>query len=385
MAVRLRITARPKTGRHHPAATRPIRTTRSPAAARTPSTSSARSAATAATIPIPQLNVLSISASDTPPCARSHAKTGGRSHAPRSISAPKPVGQHPRHVLRQPATRDMREPPQSARPERRQRRPNIDPRRRQKIRSERPLPERRRRVQPEPRRLHDPPHQAVAVGMHPVRGEPEQHVALDHVPRQRPAAFHRPDRETREVEIVAGIHARHLRRLATDERGARLAAAVGDPLDQPRRVLHVEPTRRVIVEKEQRLRPLADQIVDAHRHEVDPDPAEFAAIDGHAELGAHPVRRRHEDRIGVPRGLQIEQRPEPAETRHDARPPRALGRRLDPLDKRVAGVDVHPRAGIGHSVRLVGHARSPAPVSSDPLAQRARDGNTRLTLSRGLL
>ena len=43
-------------------------------------------------MPIPQLKVLSISASATPPASRSQPKTAGSSQAPRSTSAPMPSG-----------------------------------------------------------------------------------------------------------------------------------------------------------------------------------------------------------------------------------------------------------------------------------------------------
>jgi hypothetical protein len=52
--------------------------------------------------------------------------------------------------------------------------------------------------------------------------------------RQGAAPLHRADGKAGKVEIARGIHARHLGRLAADQRASRLPAALGDAFDHLR-------------------------------------------------------------------------------------------------------------------------------------------------------
>ena len=133
--------------------------------------------------------------------------------------------------------------------------------------------------------------------MHAGRGQAEQHVALGDAARQLAAALHRPDREAREVEVARRIHARHLGGLAADQRRAGLGAAGGDAFDDAGRGRDLELAGGEVVEEEQRLGALADQVVDAHRHQVDADGVEPAGVDREPELGADAVGRGDEDRV----------------------------------------------------------------------------------------
>ena len=135
----------------------------------------------------------------------------------------------------------------------------------------------------------------------------------------------------------------------------------------------IELAGREVVEEEERLGPLADKIVDAHRDEVDADGVDDAGVDRDAKLGADTVGRGDEDRIAVARGLEVEERAEPAEPAHDARPQGAPRGGLDPLDQRVAGVDIDARVGIGEA-RLLGHGTSVRPAVARAL-HHAREGD----------
>ena len=68
-----------------------------------------------------------------------------------------------------------------------------------------------------------------------------------------------------------------------------------------------------IVEEEQRLGALHDQVVDAHRDQVDADAVVPVVLDRELELGADAVVRRDQQRIGEARRLQIEEAAEAAE------------------------------------------------------------------------
>ena len=92
-----------------------------------------------------------------------------------------------------------------------------------------------------------------------------------------------------------------------------------------------------------------DEVVDAHGDEVDADAVVAAGLDSELELGAHPVIGRHQDGIGKPRRLQIEEPAEAAE-----RPVRAGagGRRRQRrhgAHQGVAGLDIDTGVAIGQA------------------------------------
>ena len=97
-----------------------------------------------------------------------------------------------------------------------------------------------------------------------------------------------------------GLHrAGVLGHLAADERAAGLPAALGHALDELLDVVGVELADRDVVEEEQRLGALADDVVDAHGHEVDADGVEATGGLGDERLGADAVGGRHEHRVAV--------------------------------------------------------------------------------------
>ena len=101
---------------------------------------------------------------------------------------------------------------------------------------------------------------------------------------------HGTDRKAGKVEIAARIKARHLRRLATDQRAAAFNASVRNTLDNRRRRVHIQFSGRVIVEKEQWLGSLHDDVVDAHRDRILSNSSEPPGFDGDFELRAHAIR-----------------------------------------------------------------------------------------------
>ena len=66
-----------------------------------------------------------------------------------------------------------------------------------------------------------------------------------------------------------------------------------------------------IVEEEQRLGALHDEVVDAHRDEVDADRVVHAGLDGDLELGADAVGGRDQDRILKPAAFRSNSPPKP--------------------------------------------------------------------------
>src|SRR3546814_14122232 len=84
------------------------------------------------------------------------------------------------------------------------------------------------------------------------------------------------------------------------------SAALGDARDDFGRDRVVELARRIIIEKKQWLGALHDQIVRAHRDQVDPDPVMLARFDRELQFRAHAVVRRDDQGIVEPRRLQVE-------------------------------------------------------------------------------
>ena len=89
------------------------------------------------------------------------------------------------------------------------------------------------RLPAQARQFNNLAHQRIAIGMHPIRGQPQEHVALDHARRQGGAALHRAHGKAREIKISLGIHARHFSGFTANQRAARAHTALGDAFDDP--------------------------------------------------------------------------------------------------------------------------------------------------------
>ena len=132
----------------------------------------------------------------------------------------------------------------------------------------------------------------------PEEGRPIEHVAR----RDGPAvddvrARHDADDESRDIVLAVGVEARHLRRFAAEQRASVRAAGRGETLDDLHRDVGVEPAGREIVEKEERLRALHQDVVDAVVDEIDADRRVHAGHERDAQLGADAVGARDEHRV----------------------------------------------------------------------------------------
>ena len=121
--------------------------------------------------------------------------------------------------------------------------------------------------------------------------------------------------EPREIVVAFGIHPRHFGRFAADQRAACLAAAFGDGRDNFGRDGIVELSGRVIVEEKQRLGALDDQVVGAHRNEVNADAVMIARLDRELQLGSDAVVGRHQQWVIISGRLQVEETAEAAKLR----------------------------------------------------------------------
>ena len=198
---------------------------------------------------------------------------------------------------------------------------------------------------------NDAPDEGVAVGMRPARGETEHHVARnDGPPVDDPVLLNDTDAESSEVVLALRIHAGHFGRFAADQGTAGHFATFGDALDDVRGDLLVELAASEIVEEEERLGALHQHVVHAHRDEVDADGAVAMEGEGELQLRAHAVG------AGDKHGLLVFLRDfakgaEAANAGEDLRADRFLGKRLDGLDQRIAGIDIDARIAVGQTVR----------------------------------
>ena len=97
---------------------------------------------------------------------------------------------------------------------------------------------------------------------------------------------------------------------------------------------------REVIQKNQRLRPLDHQVVDAHGDKVDADGIVNAGGQRDHQFRAHPVGRGHHQRVAVTGGGGVEESAEPAQRGIGAGPRGASGQRLDGLDQFLARVDI---------------------------------------------
>ena len=94
--------------------------------------------------------------------------------------------------------------------------------------------------------------------MRPGGAEADQHVArLEIVARQQGAALGGADGKAGQVVVARPVHARHLGRLAADQRRAGQPAALGDACDDALGDRRVERAAGEIIEKGTRARRLA--------------------------------------------------------------------------------------------------------------------------------
>ena len=128
---------------------------------------------------------------------------------------------------------------------------------------------------------------------------------------------------------------------------------VAMPRDHVGRDVDVELPAGEVVEEEQRLGTLDQDVVDAHRDQIDADRVVPVERERQHELGADAVGPGDEHRIAEALA-DLDQSAEAADAGQHLGAQRTLGERLDPLDQRVAGGDVDAGIAIGQTGAGVG-------------------------------
>ena len=197
-------------------------------------------------------------------------------------------------------------------------------------------------VQVQPAVGHDLAHQAETVGVDAARRHAHQHVADPNLRAvDQPLLLDHAHRESGDVVLAVGIHARHLGRLAAHQRAAGLAAALGDARHDGLDLPGLVAAHGHIVEEQQRLGPLRQHVVDAHGHGVDADGVVLVHGERQLELGAHAVGAAHQHRFLHLERREVEHAPEGADVAHHAQ---ARSRRhvlLDAPHHFVSGLEIH--------------------------------------------
>ena len=187
--------------------------------------------------------------------------------------------------------------------------------------------------------------------MHAVGCDAEQYVARRDARAVDDARFlHDAYGKAGEVIFARRIHSRHLRSLAADQRTACALAPGRDALHDLGCGRDIEPAARVIIEEEERLGAEREDVVHAHRDEIDADRVVAVELEGELQLRSDTVGAGYEHGLAITL-RHLEQRTEAADAREDTRTKRAFRERLDAFDELVARVDVDSRVAISESSR----------------------------------
>ena len=185
-------------------------------------------------------------------------------------------------------------------------------------------------------------HEAEAVGVHAARGDAHQHIAGPDLRSVDELRFlDHADRETGDVVLALGVHARHFGRLAADQRTTRLAAAVGNATHDGFDLLGFVMAYGDIVEEHQGLGTLRQHVVDAHGHGIDADRVVLVHLERQLELRAHAVGTAHQHRLLHVQRREVEHASECTDIAHHAQ---ARGRChvfLDAPHHFVSSLEVH--------------------------------------------
>ena len=203
--------------------------------------------------------------------------------------------------------------------------------------------------------------------MQPRGRQAEDDVAgADRGPVDDVSAFDHTEAAARGVELSLVHQPRMLGRLAADQRTACLAAAGRDRADQLGHPLGNDMPDRDVVEEGQRLGAAADDVVGAHRDEVDADRVVPVERPGDRGLGPDPVGRGDQQRLAIA-GRDRDRAPEPAQPTDDLGSTSRLDVGTHEIHRPLAGRDVHPGRQVG-----------------GPVGDALRPGHQRITASSSM-
>ena len=145
---------------------------------------------------------------------------------------------------------------------------------------------------------HQLPRERVSVGVQTYGGQCQQGVSrLHRLAGQKPLAFDGAYNESGQIVFSRRIEARHLRRLAADQRATRFAARAAHSVHQLLHDVWLQLPHGQVIQKKQRLGPLHKNVVHAVIHQVAADGRMYPHRRGYFQLCPHAVGARHQHRF----------------------------------------------------------------------------------------
>ena len=146
--------------------------------------------------------------------------------------------------------------------------------------------------------FQDAPHQAEAIAVDPAAGDGHDGVAGHHAAAvNHLSGFHHGHAEAGQVVATGPVEARHFSGFPTQQGAAALEAAIGNAFHHLRHRLGAELAGGDVVEEEQGFGAAGDDVVDAHRHQVDAHIVVMAVGLGQLQLGANPITPCHQEGV----------------------------------------------------------------------------------------
>ena len=169
------------------------------------------------------------------------------------------------------------------------------------------------------------------------------------------AFFDNADGKAGQVVIFTVVHAWHFSGFAANQRTTGKFAAFANTADDIGRDIDIQFAGGVVIQEEQRFSALHDNIVDAHRDQIDADGVMTLQVHGQTQLGADAIGAGNQYRLFVT-GWQRDQRAKAAKTGHHFRTAGTVGHMLDALNEGVACFDIHTSVFVGQrGLAVVGH------------------------------
>ena len=180
-------------------------------------------------------------------------------------------------------------------------------------------------------------------------GQAKHHIASCHLAAiEDLGSLNHAHGKAGQVVFAIGVHAGHLGCFTTNQGAARGLTALGNAAHHGGGRVECKSATGEIIQKEEWLRPLNENVVHTHGHEVDAHGVVPVQGEGQLELGAHAIGAGHQHGLHQPFG-QAAQGAEATNAREHLWPHGALGQRLDAVDESVAGIDVHASVAVGQA------------------------------------
>ncbi|MNC45344.1 hypothetical protein D3C75_942990 [compost metagenome] len=185
-------------------------------------------------------------------------------------------------------------------------------------------------------------HQRKAVAVYPAGSEANNRIARCNIHTgNKLGLISHTHCESGDIIFTRRIHARHLSRLAADQRAACLMTAFGNPGNNRFNLFGHNLVAGQIIEEEQRLCTLHYNIVHTHGYRIDANRVVAVCRESDFELSAHTIGSRDEHRLFILVFVESEECTEPAELCHHFRTECTLHMLLHAFYRFIASRNIH--------------------------------------------